>query len=404
MKKRLIYLPVEMYKERWTEVVSGPDGMFESQCKKLGVEVLAIRPDTEVKQITTGVVLDTVARCKWAFVQIETLVEMVFAGAINPEEDVIYLEDFWTPGMEMIPYALSVKYPKPELRWPSVYSFCHAQSVDENDFTYPMRWWMRDFERAWANSHHDIFVAAEDLKNLLSNFANIDNVITVGTVFDSQVLLKIRDSLVKTPQPWNAKFKQVIFSSRWDEEKCPEVFMDLFEAVYQERQDIDFVVCTGSKELRSNKPALVARAKALEKLTFDNESSFNIVESASKKIYYHLLSESTIQFNSAKQDFVSYTLLEAATFVTAPLYPNYLSFPDALHHDERYLYEPGNIDDAKKKLYALLDGKRSYNFEWVYKKYENSVHRMVKEMGFDVPDVKSLAQEIEDNDVRNIRS
>ena len=47
--------------------------------------------------------------------------------------------------------------------------------------------------------------------------------------------------------------------------------------------------------------------------------------------------------------------------------------------------------DAKSKLYALLEldsSRDSYAF--VYQKYEDSVQRMLKVMGFDVLDVESL--------------
>jgi hypothetical protein len=93
-----------------------------------------------------------------------------------------------------------------------------------------------------------------------------------------------------------------------------------------------------------------------------------------------------VQFNCADQDFVSYTLLEAAAFNCAPLYPRYLTFPDALQHNNRHLYEKRNLQDAKAKLYELLDaseyGEFKEDYSWVYKPFEGSVERMLRVMGF----------------------
>lgn len=384
MKKRLIYVPVERYKSRWTEFVSGPDGMFEKQCKDLGVEVVPIRPEPlQLFELNTGVAVDIGIRTWWGFRQIAILIEMLESGDLNYVTDTIYFEDFWTPGFEMMPYAMDIlEKPVP------MYAFCHAQSVDPYDFTYPMRWWMRDLEKGWAKYLQGIFVAAPELKEMLQD-ASISpqrGISAVGTVFDSSVL---KDKF-SVPRP-GPRQKMVIFSSRWDTEKCPDFFMDLAVAVDKEKDDVVFAVCSG-RELCSNDPDLVKRARRLQ-----DDGTLLIFEDLDKSAYYSMLSNAMVQFNCADQDFVSYTLLEAATFGCTPLYPNYLTFPAALHRHPRLLYEKGNLMDAKSKLYDLLnvlEGPGSPDLGWIYRKYERSVNRMLRMMGFDVPEVKSLGQEL----------
>jgi glycosyltransferase involved in cell wall biosynthesis len=391
MKKRLIYLPLERYRERYTEYLSGPRGIFETQCRELGVEVLALRPNDLIYRVSQGQVLDPHLRCLWAFDQTERLVEMIAKKEIDPQTDVIYIEDFWHPGFEMIPYTAHVCLN----RRLNIYAFCHAQSVDPNDFTYPMRWWMRSMERGWASYLSGIFVAAGELKDMLHEGAVADNVFPTGTVFSADTLREYYPGYVDDREK-HLKIKDaqknVVFSSRWDTEKNPLFFLTLAKSVLKERKDVHFTICTGASELKSNDPALVARAHAVRDMYPEN---VQLLTGLTKASYYFELACAKVQFNCAKQDFVSYTLLEAATFDAAPLYPAYLTFPDALHHKGAHLYEPGSIADAKATLYPLLDSPTK-DYSWVYGKYQLSVQRMLSTMGFAVPVVPSLEDCIKD--------
>jgi glycosyltransferase involved in cell wall biosynthesis len=387
MKKRLIYLPLERYKERYTEYLSGGCGIFETQCKKLGVDVFPIRPNNHLHTITAGQVLDPLSRAEWGFEQTIDLLELIQHGLIT-SEDAIYIEDFWHPGFEMIPYAAQV-CTKKRL---DIYAFCHAQSVDPNDFTHPMRWWMRDMERGWSHYLSGVFVAAQELKDMLHIGAIDADVYPTGTVFDAEHLQQqYLPRYIQHPKQYigaKDKLKKVIFSSRWDTEKNPQFFLALVDSVIQERQDIHFMIVSGFKDLRSNDPGLVLSAWEMRQKYPRN---LIIKTNLPKQEYYFELATSKVQFNCASQDFVSYTLLEATAFGAAPLYPNYLTFPDALHHKPAHLYEVDNIVDAKAKLYALIDGPVQ-DYAWVYKKYESSVQRMLRVMDFAVDATPSLEQ------------
>lgn len=394
MKGRLIYLPLERYQERYTEFLSGEDGMFERQCRALGVDVLAIRPHDFLGRITTGRVLDAKLRAQWGFSQTLRLIELIQKNAIDPSTDAIYIEDFWQPGFEMIPYTAHLCYAEAL----PIYAFCHAQSVDPNDFTFTMGPWMRPMEVGWSRALAGIFVAAEELRLMLlqGGVGSKDTVHATGTVFDASVLYdkylpSYPGSYGQEPaRSVRDRLKQVIFSSRWDSEKQPLFFLELIKSVMRDRNDIHFVICTGFSELRSNIDVLVREARATE---VQFPSNLSILTDVTKSVYYEQLSRSKVQFNCALQDFVSYTLLEATAFGASPLYPKYLTFPDALHHKEKHLYHQFSLENAKAKLYALIDAP-SEDYGWVYGKYQNSVHRMLRQMHFDVPNVLTLEYEI----------
>jgi len=378
-----------MYSERYTRYQSSPNGVIERQLKELGVEYITVRPHERVHKITTGVVLDPVARCQWAFQQTQELVEGIVRGVIFTSQDVIFLEDFWHPGMEMIPYAASSVN-----RSVKMYAFNYAQSVDPHDFTYGWREWIRPFEKAWVNCLDGVFCAAKELEAMmLTGWGRSCPYHVVGLPYDHRVVWE----MAEVPRDYNpiqdARSCQVIYTSRWDMEKNPEFFCQLIDAVMRERSDIKFAVCTGAPQLRSNNASLIAQALTMEqKYPFN----FKIFLNQTKQEYFTHLRNSQVQFNCASQDFVSYTLLDATAFGCMPLYPDYLTFPDALHHRDEFLYEKGNVTNAKRKLYNLIDKVEYQDVSWVYGKYERSVHRMLFQMGFPVPEPLTLAQEITD--------
>lgn len=377
---KLIYLPCECYEERWTKYVSGPTGVIETQLKQYEIPYRALRPHTNCLTIKSGVVLDTYQRTKWCGEQVAELCRQILNNDVAPG-DVIYIEDFWQGAMEMIPYTLDMVG---KLHLVKIFSFCHAQSVDPYDFTTHMAPWMRGFEKAWANCQNGIFAAAPEMTDRL-----LDAGVTprsgryglhpVGTMFDADVFRRVAsvpDDFESCAKP---RSKDVLFSSRWDSVKCPEFFCDVAEEVLRTDESVRFLVCTGSETLRSDKPELVLRAKNMAE---KYPARFVILENLSKEDYFQLLQKVKVQFNCADHDYVSYTLLEASFFGAAPLYPRYLTFPDALEHRAMHLYRKGDIASALEKLQCLLELKdKDHKFRF-HEKYQWSFARALTEMGF----------------------
>lgn len=100
-------------------------------------------------------------------------------------------------------------------------------------------------------------------------------------------------------------------------------------------------------------------------------------EGQTKEQYYYNLLESKVQINTADQDFVSWTMLEATTCGCQPLYPYFLSFPEALEYDHRYMYQKDDVDDAVSKIVKMVDKEpTTHDFTWVYLKYDRAWKRM----------------------------
>lgn len=384
MPSRLIFLPIEPYKSRYTQYTSVEDGVYERCFKEAGINFLSIRPDTRLRQIHQGNVLDVVSRTHWSFQQIAKLVTMICTDEIDPFEDVIYLEDFFTPGFEMIPYAQSSKFGSSPRSHAKVFSFCHAQSTDQYDFTAPWEWWMRPLEKMWFNYQETIFCAAREMISQLEDGGihiykgNRMKIVPVGHAFHAQAMLDISAQPSLDSIYFDRK-NTVVYSSRWDTEKNPNFFMDLMLMVCSERKDIKFAICTGAERVTSNDNELISR---LYEMTLRFPKLITIHTDLSLNEYYHILRTSKVQFNCAFQDFISYVLLDATLMGCAPLYPKHLTFPDALEHNEKHLYTKFDLLDAKNKLYALMASAIPEPVSWVYKKYEGSVARMLRVMGF----------------------
>jgi hypothetical protein len=248
----------------------------------------------------------------------------------------IYLSDFYTSGLDALAYT----------RMPfRAFSFCWAQTFDQYDFTYNhLLHWMRPWEVMAFSLYEKVFVACEGLKELISVAAPeyADKVHVVGLPFNSQ---HVASQWKGTSAPLNSY--DVVYSSRWDREKSPNTFLDVVLA----NPDLKFAVCTGMPTLSGTDTKSVQRA-----LTMREAGVLTIHENCTKNDYYGVLSRSKVQFNSALQDWVSFTLLEALTFGCKPLYPLYRSFPETLLFDDRHLYAPFDVGAATRKLRALLNG------------------------------------------------
>lgn len=337
--KKLWYLPLEPYAERYTALMSCPDGWAEDNFKRLGVPFERIDGEGGCGSIKNGVVLDAVGRCRYATSQIAKLLARFDEVQ---DGDVVYVEDFFHPSVESLFYVrhLTGKDFK-------VGCFIHAQSVDDTDFAYAMRSWMRPLEQSYGKQYDFIFTCSPILRKLCvdAGVGNESNVIYVGLPYNSRRLLEqLGERGFQFPVK---KDRYVIFSSRFDDEKDPMFFLDLVEAC----PDIEFRLVnprkdrpiTSNKEVLSRLEAVTARCKNL-----------SIVPTYDKLAYYETLAKAAVQFNCAHQDWVSWTLLEAVTFGCLPLYPKWKDFPSELREDERFLYAKRDLEDCQRKLRNLL--------------------------------------------------
>ena len=366
--KTLFYVPLEPYKERYTVQLSAPGiGWLERRWLEYGVNYKRIEGNSLNKEIKVGNVLDACGRGYWSNSQIMNILQLLNENKIT-DEDVIYFDDFWHPGISALPYAFHLLGVKPRM-----YAVLYAQSIDVYDFTYPMRYWMRDFEKGIGKVLDGIFVTSTCLKDLCiyAGIGTEEKIHVCGLPYNSD---EVETHL---PSIYPERKKQVIFTSRWDKEKRPDVFLRIVDECVQKRNDIHFLITTSTRSLKSNNIRLLNMLDAYLEQFPDN---LTVRVGLSKDDYYYNLLESKIQINTADQDFVSWTLLEATTCGCRPLYPNYLSFPEALQYNYELMYNKNDIQDAVSKIIRYIDEETDKNWDWIYKPFDKSWQRMMQVM------------------------
>lgn len=398
----LFYLPLESYISRYTAQWSAPrTGWLERNWIRAGVKYRRIEGSVLARNgvqappntIKTGSVVDAVGRSRYCFDQISEVLSLAETGQIK-DSDVIYLDDFWTPGVEALPYAFHLLGIRPR-----VYAFLHAQSVDEFDFTHPMRNWMRYYEKGQGEWMDGIFVCCPTLKDLVcfGGIAPRNKVHVTGHPFNSQEVMERMTSSYRRfmgvsggtahTLKMQPRENKVIWSSRWDKEKDPEFFLEVAKNVIHYQPDVKLVLCTSAPKLRSNDPELLDSAWEFARHNSDN---FQIKEGLTKEEYYAELASAKVQFNCADQDFVAITLLEASVAGCYPIYPYFRSFPETFLWKPGYTYPKGDVKAAADMVCTLMeqDGGSSHwtreaieSRSWIHKRFDSSWLRMLNKMG-----------------------
>lgn len=330
-KKNIWYFGLEPVKARYTEQLS--KFWIPEAFEKYKDQVNFVSIDGEydrTEQIHVGVVLDAVGRGKYAMAQCSVFLSNLASGQVQPG-DALYFQDFWHPGIESIFYALDLYGIKVEM-----YSMLHAQSVDEYDFTYNMREWMRPFELGIAKRMTGIFVGSTIHKEQL-RIAGFDCPIHVVS------LPYGKDHTLNQVSQYEKK-NQVIFASRLDKEKNPYFLLEVIDKFLQKFPSWEWVITTSGSSFRSNMPGVV---EMFEKYA-QTQPRLKLLSDLSKPEYYQTIAESKIMFNSSLQDYVSWTSIEAHTFDTLFICPRFRSFYDFC--DPNFMYQPFDVQSAVDML------------------------------------------------------
>lgn len=284
------------------------------------------------KEIRVGAVLDAVGRGQYTLSQCSNFLEKIRTKEVK-EGDIIFLQDFWTDGIGSIFYALDL-YGYRDIK---VYGMLHAQSVDEYDFTYAMKDWMRFYELGLDKRMSGIFVGSTIHRQQLREAGFKAPIHVVSLPLDYQ-------DVVKTAPKKVVKQNTVIYTSRLDREKNPYFLLKVAEKFLEENPEWNFVVTTSGSEFRSNVDF------ALESLydLADRQPRFILKKNLTKEEYYYELKRAKIQFNCALQDYVSWTALEADAFRCVLVYPNFRSFKEIYGIKHKYI--PFDIESALETL------------------------------------------------------
>lgn len=367
----LYYVPLEPYPSRYTmQWSAAKTGWLEKKWIEHNVDYRRIEGTSADNSLGSGAVLNPVTRAKWAFAQSIKLIELVEAKVIH-DDDCIYFDDFWHPGLEQLKYTLELNHIEPTLA-----SFCHAQSVDKWDFTYRMRDWMRPIETGFTRIYDYVFVNNPILQEMMDNI-NTEHprycdqkVRSVGHVFDSEEV-RARADYYTTDVP---KEQRVVYSSRLDHEKNPHFFLDVVEIFIRKHTpyDIRFVICSGT-ELRSNDHTVIHRIRHMEK---KYPGYFSVKENLTKEQYYHELRRAEFHISTSRQDWISFCLLEALSLDCYPIYPCYRSFPDAFGKFAGHLYPYPELNPDPE----LLADELSYMFIQRQHNPDDFIYDMFKEI------------------------
>jgi hypothetical protein len=335
---------LEPYRARYTlQLQDWNTAVFDRR----GIDYVIVPGDTLTNDqaIVTGQVLDAHGRTYFGMSQLMNLIRMMKAGECS-NEDIIYFEDMFQPGIESLPYILKQI---PESMRPRIFVRCLAQSIDPDDFVHV--WGMGDFmghyERM-VDSFVDAVLATNEEMVMHMKIAGwkapIYNI--SGLAFGKAEV----QSRVSSIKPWAERKSRVVFSARWDQEKQPDFYMDLIEAWHTRHPNVtvEFAVCSGGK-LKSNSESYMQRTRDLQAA-----GKLVIYEDLEKNDYYNIVNDSRVVFNCALQDWVSNTVSEADALGCNVLYPAYRSFPETFSNDHSRLYVPWSIEDALNKLEILL--------------------------------------------------
>ena len=342
--RKLFYFGLEPLKARYTYQLSKEwmPATFEPYADKL--QFIDVEGDFDPdQQIKIGAVLDAVGRGKFAMSQCANFLDMLNRDEVK-DGDIIFLQDYWHPGIESILYAIDLY--GIDLK---IYSMLHAQSVDEYDFTYPMRNWMRGFELGLDKRMTGIFIGSTVHKEQLREAGFTAPIHVVSLPIHKQATLS------KLPG-YNSLDKKdvVVYSSRLDKEKNPFFMMEVAKEFLKQKPDFEWHVTTSGKEFRSMLPGAI---NALNKLA-EEEPRFKLLNGLTKEEYYTELATCKIQFNSALQDYVSWTVIEATAFGADIVYPNFRSFPEFVDSDR--MYKPFDVQSAIDTIHDVLDDIKTH--------------------------------------------
>ena len=344
--RKLWYMGLEPYKARYTLQLQDWN---EAAFKRRGINYEIVEGETlsNDQAIVTGQVLDAHGRTYFGMSQLMNLVKRMKAGDVT-NEDIIYFEDMFQPGIESLPYIMDQIDPAHR---PRIAVRCLAQSIDPDDFVHVwgMQKWMGLYEKM-VDSFADIILASNEEMAMHMKVAgwegNIYNI--SGLAFGKA---EVRARVAGELKPFEERAMRVGFAARWDQEKQPDFYMDLIEAWNDNFHlpKVEFCIFSGGK-LKSNNDSYMQRTR-----DFQARGLLTVYEDLEKNDYYNLLNDTRVLFNCALQDWVSNTVSEADTLGANVLYPAYRSFPETFANDHDRLYIPWSLEDAMHKLNALLN-------------------------------------------------
>lgn len=341
---KIYYMGLEPYRARYTlQLQDWNERVF----KKRSIDYSIVYGETlsNDQAIVTGQVLDAHGRSYYSMSQMMNLVKLMKQGTVT-NEDVIYFEDMFTPGIESIPYILDQVDTKFK---PRVFVRCLAQSIDPDDFVHVtnMQKWMGQYEQMVNSFVTGVLATNEEMvahMKIAGWTAPIYNI--SGLAFGKAEV----QSRVPKLKEFYTRDNRVVFAARTDREKNPHFFLDIIDQFNHRFRDsgTEFAIVSGGP-LKGNDQSAIDRIRK-----YEANKLLKVYDNLEKNEYYEILNNSRVLINTALQDWVSNTVSEADSLGCNVLYPAYRSFPETFANDHERLYVPWSVEDAIVKLDRLL--------------------------------------------------
>lgn len=374
----LYYMTMESYKTRATGQLT--DWTLPTLVKHFNVCCV---PGSDPRQAPAsaglGSIYDPQVRYNHATQQVASLISLLDPLPKDEiAESIVYFDDMYHPGVDGLFYYCSLRG-----AFPKVFMRCLAQSIDPDDFIHRtgMAKWMRDYERMLCSSGcvSILCTNAEMVTQAIVAGWDVPLYNVGGLSFDSsEVACRV------TTAPFVERPMSVAFASRLDTEKQPMFFIDTVRAARSKGIRIDRALILSGRSLNSNSTNVL---KAI--VDAERYGIVEVCDSLSKNEYYELLGSVRVLFNSALQDWTSWTALEAAALGCTHCFPAYRSFIEVFG-DNPGLYVPWNLESACSTLESQLwdaNGQGRRFSTYLANHNDNTVERICNIMKGNVPPV-----------------
>jgi len=329
---KLHWLPLEILDKRYTKQTR--KWYKREFSKKFDLNIIKGKQLTS--KIENGSFLDAYGTNYYKFTQLGNLSKQFRDNKIK-NNDVIFIDDLWMPGIEGIRYMekmgkdLNVK----------IYGVIHAGSwIPSDDIATKLgnKKWCQEYERSIFDLVDGIFVGSDFHKKMILSVLGYDlesKIYNTGLPFYPSEIQKYKKS-------WNKKENIVIFPHRLHPEKHPEYF----------------------DKLKTNLNKY--KWKFIKTMDLD----------LNKQQYLDLVSKSKIMVSYADQENFGFSTLEAATLGNVLILPNRLVYPE--FYPKECLYN--NIHECEKLVAAVMKTqifpKQIHKSQVVPYKFENSINKM----------------------------
>ncbi len=335
----LYVLPIESLEERysawWNE-------NFPAALAEQHVRFITIHPEmpSGKSKISRGQFLDVVRTNEFKAKQLAWSLNWIDEGRVK-DGDVIFVQDGWYPGLEMLFYVrdgLGLKF--------KIAVMLHAGTYDPHDFLTQkdMGRWAVLMETAWWSEVDAVFVATNSHREMLLKSRSLEGTPVRVTGFP----------LFETPLrlPFPEKQNIVVFPHRLAPEKQPEEFEQLKDLCSPQLPGWQFI-----------------RSKDVCK---------------TKQEYHELLCRSKIAVSCALQETWGIAQQEALFRGCLPVVPNRLSYVELYNHAFRYkdLEQAAGIivDLALNWEERILDYPFEKTVSRCHRRSTDAVSNMVKTM------------------------